>query len=75
MMSGRLNADAGQLLVLLDNDQFARAMRRYRSDRWRENCATFESPTTDAAFEVKQWENKKAQLRTKKTQLPVVNVT
>ncbi len=74
-----LHADAGEALVMLDSDDFARFLRRYRSPRWEENRRTFEDPsrvlqdTTAAGLDVKQWENKKAVLRSKnRAALPVV---
>jgi radical SAM superfamily enzyme YgiQ (UPF0313 family) len=76
-----LNADAGQLLYLLDGYDFARFMRRFNSARRIENYRTFADPSrwhardvgaADAAkLEVMQWQNQKAVRRTKAS-LPVV---
>lgn len=77
MMQKGLNADAGQLLYLLDGYDFARFMRRFNSPRRAENYRTFEDPTkwgaSDAKLETLQWQNKKAVKRTQtKVALPVV---
>jgi radical SAM superfamily enzyme YgiQ (UPF0313 family) len=79
MMSRGLAADAGQLLYLLDGYDFARFLRRFNSPRRDENYRTFVDPSKwggydDGAREdlsVMQWQNKKAQKRTKR-ELPVV---
>jgi hypothetical protein len=65
---------------MLDSDHFTRGIRRHRSERWQENYRTFEDPARAAAAEdaaptVRQWEKKRAVLRThggKRAALPVV---
>jgi radical SAM superfamily enzyme YgiQ (UPF0313 family) len=71
MMRKGMNADAGQLLYLLDGYDFARFMRRFNSPRRAENYRTFEDPTMWSA-QTLQWQNKKAVKRTQKVALPVV---
>jgi radical SAM superfamily enzyme YgiQ (UPF0313 family) len=72
MMSRGLKSDPGQLLYVLDSDDFARSMRRWNSPRRAENYATFEAPGRAVRdLDVLQWENKKARARTKRT-LPMV---
>ncbi|MFO0616111.1 MAG: radical SAM protein [Polyangiaceae bacterium] len=78
MMKRGLMSDAGQLLYLLDGYDFVRMMRRFRSDQWSENVRTFEdkskwdAPKDDGAdLGVLQWQNKKAQKRTKRA-LPLI---
>lgn len=78
MTSRGLNADAGQLLYLLDGYDFARFLGRYSTSRRAENYRTFGDPSRWApraddasALGVLQWENKKAQLRTGRVRLPV----
>jgi radical SAM superfamily enzyme YgiQ (UPF0313 family) len=76
MMKKGLNADAGQLLYLLDGYDFARFMRRFNSERRAENYRTFEDPTKwGPVAQTLQWQNKKAVKRThgaQKIALPVV---
>ena len=84
LMTARgINADAGQLLYLLDAYDFAVFMRRFSSSRRAENYQTFSDPSKwsrpaaqqDGAeldkLGVMQWQNTKAVKRTK-TALPVV---
>jgi radical SAM superfamily enzyme YgiQ (UPF0313 family) len=75
MMSRGINADAGQLLYLLDAYDFARFMRRFSTSRRAENYRTFADPSRwerEPKLSVLQWENKKAVKRTQKASLPVV---
>lgn len=71
MMGKGVNADAGQLLYLLDAYDFARFMRRFSTSRRAENYRTFVDPTRWGRAEVMQWQNAKAVKRTK-VALPVV---
>ncbi len=75
MMQKGLNADAGQLLYLLDAYDFARFMQRFHTSSRSESYRKFEDPrewkAASPVREVMQWENKKAVKRTK-TALPVV---
>ena len=78
MMNRRLNADAGQLLYLLDAYDFARFMRRFSTPTRSESYRTFtdrsrwnrslprtrESATEIEKLEVMQWQNAKAVKRT-----------
>ena len=71
MFDRSLNAEPGQLLFLLDAYDFARFMRRQNSPRRDVNYRMFEAPSSaerapDSSLRVRQWENKKAQLRTEK---------
>jgi radical SAM superfamily enzyme YgiQ (UPF0313 family) len=86
MMNRHLNADAGQLLYLLDAYDFARFMRRFNTRARSENYRTFtdrlrwnrpsasktDQPKADLEkLNVMQWQNAKAVKRTK-TSLPIV---
>lgn len=75
MMSRGMNSDAGQLLYLLDGYDFARFMGRFSSGRRIENYRTFQDPTKwnpeaegdeASSLSVLQWQNEKAQKRTKR---------
>jgi radical SAM superfamily enzyme YgiQ (UPF0313 family) len=67
MMQRKLNADAGQLLYLLDAYDFARFLRRFSTPNRAKNYATFVDQSKWKT-DVMQWENKKAVKRS----LPVV---
>jgi radical SAM superfamily enzyme YgiQ (UPF0313 family) len=83
MLARGLNADAGQLLYMLDGYDFARFLRRFNSDRRAENYRTFTDPARwnrDAAedgpgalaqLDVMQWQNAKAVKRARAS-LPVL---
>ena len=67
LLSAR-KGDAGNLLTMLDSYDFARFMRRYRSDRWTENVATLaaggsEVSPADVGLTAPQWDNEKAKRR------------
>lgn len=71
LMSQRgLEADAGQLLYVLDSYDFSRFMRRFSTDRRAENYRLFESGE-ESKQQVMQWQNEKAKKRSKAS-LPVV---
>jgi hypothetical protein len=78
MMSRGLNADAGQLLYLLDAYDFARFLRRFSTARRAEKHRTFSDPACDEQelgeekLAVLQWQNKKAVKRTQRASLPLV---
>jgi len=63
LKSRKLNGDPGQLLSLLDSYDYARFLRRFRSENWEENVAIFERSGTE--IENLQWKNKQALRRTK----------
>ena len=79
MMGRGINADAGQLLYLLDAYNFARFMRRFSTSRRAENYQTFSDPSRweriregsdekqedKGKLNVMQWQNTKAVKRTK----------
>jgi radical SAM superfamily enzyme YgiQ (UPF0313 family) len=71
MMNGRLSADAGQLLYVLDGYDFARFMRKFNSPRRAENYRAFEDSARRPQACLMQWENAKAVKRTRHA-LPVV---
>ena len=80
MMARGLNADAGQLLYMLDAYDFARFMRRFNTDRRAENYRTFTDPSRwnraasedgPSALDVMQWQNAKAVKRTRAS-LPIL---
>ena len=62
-----LSGDAGQLLFVLDGNDFARFMHRFRSPNWEQNYQTFANPETaesneeEVQLRVRQWETKRAQ--------------
>lgn len=57
----RLHSDSGQLVLMLDDYDFVRSMRRHRSPRWAENVATFERGGRAPA--AMQWDNAQARRR------------
>ena len=71
MMARGINADAGQLLYLLDAYDFARFMRRFSTSRRAENYQTLSDPSRGDTLKVMPWQNTKAVRRTKHA-LPVV---
>ncbi len=76
MMSRGLNADAGQLLYLLDGYDYARFLRRYASPDKAKHDRMFSDPAAlhsaeEERLRVLQWENARAVARTRKS-LPVV---
>ncbi len=67
VMKGMKNAEAGQLLFVLDGYDFARFLRRYNSARKAEHYAIFQNPEPHiaraeetAALLKSQWENHRA---------------
>jgi hypothetical protein len=83
MMARGLNADAGQLLYLLDAYDFARFMRRFNTERRAENYRTFTDPSrwnrdasgdgpgAQAKLDVMQWQNAKA-VKSTRASLPIL---
>jgi radical SAM superfamily enzyme YgiQ (UPF0313 family) len=70
-----LNADAGQLLYLLDAYDFARFLGRFSTPRRAEHHRIFEDPRQwrrDRTLDVLQWQNAKAVKRSQKSSLPLV---
>jgi radical SAM superfamily enzyme YgiQ (UPF0313 family) len=85
VMKGMRNAEAGQLLFVLDGYDFARFLRRYNTPKKAENYAIFENPEAHlaqheemAALLKNQWENHRAarnRTAPKKPQAPLQVVT